>query len=261
MSNKLPNIEILLETDDYVVVNKPAGLMVHSDGRAIGPFLTDWIVNKYPEAKGVGDPARTPDGKDIDRSGIVHRLDRDTSGALLVVKNNKTHKYFKERFENRDMTKKYLAFVWGRMKDEFGTINRPIGRNGSDFRKWSAQRGARGELREAETYWTLYENVTVDEPKNEWERAGFALVIAEPKTGRTHQIRVHMNAINHPIVGDMLYSPKKPVGLGFMRPALHAWKLQFEDMNGKKQEVTCPLPEDFERAINEAGIVLDSKKK
>ena len=249
MSNDMTEIPILYEDKDYVVINKPPGLMVHSDGRQPGPYLTDWILSKYPDAAGVGEPARDEKGNSIDRSGIVHRLDKETSGVLIIAKNNKAHSALKKQFQNRTVKKKYLAFVWGELKEEFGTIDRPIGRSGKDFRRWSAQRGTRGQTKEAETYWTKLSN-------GKWKPEGgreekFTLVEAEPKTGRTHQIRVHFLAIQHPVVGDRLYAPKKPMVLGFDRTALHSKEIIFQNMDGKIVRVEAPLPADFEKASKE----------
>jgi len=257
MSNKvtkIPKVDILYEDNDCIVVNKPSGLMVHSDGRAHGPFLTDWILKKYPKTKDVGEPAHGVDGSPTARPGIVHRLDRETSGALLIAKTVAGHAHLKKQFQNRAMIKKYLAFVWGEMDEEFGTITRPIGRSSSDFRKWSAQRGARGEMRDAETYWTKINNGTALVDGGKMEK--FSLLEVEPKTGRTHQIRVHMVANQHPVVGDMLYAPKRPMALGFARTALHARSIEFETLTGTRVKVEAPLPKDFKHAYKELGIQL-----
>ena len=250
MSNGSPlKIDVLYEDADIVAVNKPSGLMVHSDGRNEGPFLTDWIMERYPEITGIGEPARSVDGEPLERSGIVHRLDRETSGVILVAKTQEGFETLKKQFKDHAICKRYLAFVWGEAKEEFGTITRPIGRSSGDFRRWSAQRGTRGETREAETYWTRL-----------WTgRAGtdkFSLLEAEPKTGRTHQIRVHFAAIQHPIVGDSLYAPKRPKALGFERTALHSRSIEFENVEGKRVNVEAPFPEDFARACSELHIKI-----
>ena len=253
MSNK---IDIIYEDSDCLVINKPAGLMVHPDGRSDGPFLTDWIVERYPDAANVGEPARGPDGAALNRAGIVHRLDRDTSGCLVIAKTVEGFSRLKAEFQDRVVSKKYLAFVWGELKEEFGTVNRPIGRNSNDFRKWSAQRGARGDLREAETYWTRLwtgrEAATADGSAGE----KFSLVEAEPKTGRTHQIRVHLLSIHHPIIGDTLYVPNRPMALGFNRQALHARSIEFEAPSGKRVKALAPLPTDFKAAYKALGIAM-----
>ncbi|MCR4334445.1 MAG: RluA family pseudouridine synthase [Patescibacteria group bacterium] len=231
-------IPILYEDNDYVAINKPSGLVVHADGRSDNYTLTDWILEKYPEIKDVGEPIVTTDGKIINRPGIVHRIDRETSGVLIIAKNKKAHQYLKEQFQNREVQKKYNAFVYGELKDEDGIISRPIGRSKNDFRLWSAQRGARGLMREAETYYTVLN-----------KGDGFSYIEVLPKTGRTHQIRVHFKAIHYPVVCDRLYAPKRPCGLGFSRLALHASKISFTNIEGKKIVIEAPLPEDFSNAI------------
>jgi len=259
MSNAdIANIDILYQDADCVVVNKPSGMMVHPDGRSGGPFLTDWIVEKFPDAAKVGESILTPDGTPISRPGIVHRLDRETSGALVVAKTAAGHAHLKAQFQDRTVTKKYLAFTWGELKEEFGTITRPIGRNKNDFRRWSAQRGARGDMRDAETYWTRLWTGTAmvkGEDGNGAVEEKFSLVEAEPKTGRTHQIRVHLLAIHHPVVGDMLYAPKRPFALGFDRTALHARSIDFvSPTTGERVKIEAPLPEDFASAKKFLGI-------
>lgn len=248
---------ILYEDKDVLVINKPAGLVVHGDGlnrskktvdrtsqsEVLGktkePNLVDWLLSKYPGIKNVGEPGRNAEGEEILRSGMVHRLDRDTSGVMLVAKNQKSFENLKKQFQDRKIEKKYEAFVWGEMKSDSGTIDRSIGRSSQDFRKWSAQRGARGELRDAVTEYKVISR------KN-----GYTLVELYPKTGRTHQIRVHMKAINHSLVGDSLYGPKKENSLGFKRTALHSKEIRFEDMMGKVHVVEAPCPEDFTVAKN-----------
>ncbi len=247
---KIGKITILYEDKDIVAVNKTAGLVVHPDGKSKGPFLTDWIIKNYPKTKNVGEPVDTKDYGIIERPGIVHRLDRDTSGVILIAKTKKGHACLKEQFQDRTLAKKYLAFVYGEMKDQFGIINRPIGRSPKDFRRWSATRGARGEMRDAETWYTLLAH-----------RVGYSFVEVEPKTGRTHQIRVHFKAINHPIVCDGLYASEKPTALGFTRNALHAYSIEFTNCVGKKILIKAPIPDDFLNALEELGITDIAKNK
>jgi 23S rRNA pseudouridine1911/1915/1917 synthase len=243
-------LPILYEDKDIVAVNKPAGLVVHPDGKSKGPFLTEWVLENYPKTKNVGEPIETKDYGVIERPGIVHRLDRDTSGVILIAKTPAGHVCLKEQFQDRKLTKKYLTFVYGEVRDKFGIINRPIGRSPKDFRRWSATRGARGELREAETWFTLLSY-----------RAGYSFLEVEPKTGRTHQIRVHFKAINHPVVCDGLYAGNKPNSIGFKRNALHAYSIEFTNCAGKKILVKAPVPPDFLNAFEELGIVEVAKKK
>ena len=204
-------IPTLYEDQDIIALNKPAGLVVHSDGKTEEPTLVEWLLKKYPDISGVGEPLRLSNGKVVDRPGIVHRLDRETSGVILVAKTAEGFACLKAQFHDRKIIKHYHAFVYGQMNDERGMIDRPIGRAKTDFRKWSAERGARGELRDAVTiYKVLKTSPTV------------SFVEAIPKTGRTHQIRVHLRSISRPVVSDKLYAPGKPEMLGFTRAALHA---------------------------------------
>ncbi|MDQ5893262.1 MAG: rRNA synthase, partial [Patescibacteria group bacterium] len=156
----------------------------------------------------------------------------------------------KDQFQERTLTKKYLTFVYGEIKDQFGIINRPIGRSPKDFRRWSATRGARGELRDAETWYTLLAY-----------RAGYSFLEVEPKTGRTHQIRVHFKALNHPVVCDGLYASGMPNKIGFERNALHAYSIEFTTYDRKKVLVKAPVPADFLNAFEELGITEVAKNK
>ena len=246
---------ILYEDEDIIAIDKPSGLVVHPvpqragygtspDGRTDEPSVSEWFVSKYPESKDVGEPLG-----DIERSGIVHRMDRETSGVLLLAKTKKGHAHLKEQFQQREIEKIYNLFVYGNLKDDTGTINLPIGRSASNFRKWSAERGARGEKREAITYFRV-----IKRAGNE----GYTFVEAKPKTGRTHQIRVHFKAIHHPILGDSLYASKRPKLLGFERLALHARKISFKNVKGEKVTIEAPYPEDFVKAMDIIGqSVLD----
>lgn len=231
------NIEILYEDDDALVVNKPAGLVVHADGRTQEPTLVDWFVAQYPDSHGVGEPIETSDGKSIARSGVVHRLDRETSGAIILCKTQDAFEYMKTQFKNREVEKIYVAFVHGELKHDEGEVDRPTGRSKNDFRKWTAERGTRGEMREAKTTYTVLAR-----------GEGYSYIEARPKTGRTHQIRVHMKAISHPIVCDKLYAPKKGCALGFDRLALHAKELQFMSLKGEMCCIEAALPKDFQKA-------------
>lgn len=231
--------EILYEDKDIIAINKPAGFVVHSDGKTDEPNLVDWLLLKYPEIKNVGEPGRNSSGEEVLRSGIVHRLDRDTSGVMLVAKNQKSFEFLKKQFQDRKIKKTYHAIVFGEVKNDKGLIDRPIGRSSQDFRKWSAQRGARGELRDAVTeYKVLFKN------------KAYSLLEVYPKTGRTHQIRVHFKAINHPLVSDSLYAPNRGNILGISRTALHSKRVVFSNLSGVEIEVLCPYPKDFEFAVS-----------
>jgi 23S rRNA pseudouridine1911/1915/1917 synthase len=232
---------ILYEDEHIVAVNKPAGLMVHTDGRSDEKTLSDWFVAKYPAAATVGEPMETSDGRMLPRPGIVHRLDKETSGVVLLVKDQETFTYLKQQFHDRAVRKVYNAFVHGNVKDDRGIINRPIGKSKKDPRRYSAQRGARGMLRDAITQYRVLAR-----------GSGATYLELRPKTGRTHQIRVHMKALNHPVVSDTLYAPDEPKLLGFERLALHAHSVSFIHPEGEEITIEAPLPKDFleaEKAI------------
>jgi len=225
---------ILFEDDDVLVVHKPSGLAVHEDGRTEEKTVTDWVRATHPHMVGVGERMTLQNGKVIDRPGIVHRLDRDTSGVLLLAKNQNAFLFLKDQFKNREIKKLYHAFVWGELTEPHGTINKPIGRSRKDFRLWSAGSTAGGKLREAITRWTRLKY-----------KDGFSYLALEPATGRTHQIRVHMKAIGHPVVCDVRYAGEKGTALGFERLALHAHMISFTHPNHDRMEVEAPLPSDF----------------
>lgn len=231
-------IDILYEDDDIAAVDKPSGLMVHADGRREEMTVADWVLERYPQARDVGEPQRLSDGSTVARPGIVHRLDAETSGVLLIAKTQEGFAHLKEQFQNRTIGKEYRAFAWGVMKGDRGIIDRPIGKSRSDFRLYSAQRFARGQMRDAVTEYRVLQR-----------GAEHTYLSLAPKTGRTHQLRVHLKAINHPIVCDALYAPKRPCALGFSRLALHAHTISFTTPSGKKISVESPLPEDFQRAL------------
>ena len=225
---------IIYEDEDILAINKPAGIIVHGDGRTKEDSVSGWLVQKYPEAKGVGEMIRLEGGDIIDRSGVVHRLDRDTSGVLLLAKTQKGFEHLKSQFLNREIKKTYYAFVYGNVKEDHGTLSMPIGKSPSDFRKYSAGRGATGEMREAVTYFKVLKRSD-----------GVTLVEAKPKTGRTHQIRVHFQSLQRPVVCDKLYASSKPNLLGFTRLALHAREVVFKDLEDGQHSVLADFPSDF----------------
>ncbi|HVS79363.1 MAG TPA: RluA family pseudouridine synthase [Candidatus Paceibacterota bacterium] len=230
-------IVILYEDDELLAIDKPSGLVVHSDGRTDEPSVADWLERVRPEIKDVGEPWTRPDGTTLHRPGIVHRIDRETSGVLLICKTQDLFLRMKEKFKKREVGKSYLAFLYGELRTNEGVIDRPIAKSRKDFRLWSAQPGGRGEMREAATEYRVIER-----------GSGFTYVEARPKTGRTHQIRVHFKAINYPIVGDRLYAPKREMALGFKRLALHAAKISFTLENKGAMVIEAPIPDDFQRA-------------
>ncbi|PIT90892.1 RNA pseudouridine synthase [Candidatus Kaiserbacteria bacterium CG10_big_fil_rev_8_21_14_0_10_49_17] len=242
-------IEILFENHDVVIINKPAGLIVHFDGRNAEPSVVDWVRAHYPEMEGVGEDWKSPQGEIVPRPGIVHRLDRSTSGVMILVKNQKAHAFIKRQFQERSIVKKYRLFVYGQPKADEGIIEAEIGRTKTKPRKWSAQFGKSGNLRAAITEWNVLAR-KVDPESGE----ALSYMEASPKTGRTHQIRVHMKALHHPIICDHIYAPKKQCLLGFGRPALHAHSVSLTLPSGEEKVFAAPLPGDFVRALNSLGI-------
>ncbi len=233
------NPEILYEDSEVIAVNKPAGMVVHGDGKTVERTLVDWLLEKYPEIKDVGEPGKTSTGEIVPRPGIVHRLDRETSGVMLVAKTEESFQNLKKQFQDRNIEKIYEAFVEGEVKNDFGTIDRAINRSSKDFRMWTAQRGGRGEERPAVTDYKVINR------KN-----GYSFVQVMPKTGRTHQIRVHFKAINYPLVADVLYGKGMQNDLGFDRLALHSRQVTWSDILGEKHTISAPYPDDFAKAVS-----------
>ncbi len=224
-------LPILYEDADLVAVAKPAGLITHSDGRTKEETAEDWFKEKYNvEDSELAHPASV---------GYVHRLDRDTSGVLIFAKNAVAYEFLRKAFHNREVKKEYVAFVYGAPKKKSGTINFDIGRSRSDFRLRSAQPRAKGQLRDALTHYEVLSEID-----------GYALMKMTPETGRTHQIRVHLKAIHHPIVGDTLYSPNHPAALGISRLGLHAYVLDLPLPSGGRTRITAPIPSDLRAAFS-----------
>jgi 23S rRNA pseudouridine1911/1915/1917 synthase len=213
-------IKILYEDPNILAIEKPSGVLVHGDDRSKEKTIVDLLVKKYPKIQ------------------LAHRLDKETSGVLLLAKNAKAHQFLKEQFQARTIRKIYVAIVNGNVKNERGIINRPIGRSPKDFRRYLAGRGARGEMREAITDYKVLKRLP-----------GFTVVEVRPKTGRTHQIRVHMKFINHPVACDTLYNPGASNPKGIKRLALHARSIEFKNLKGETVKVESKLPKEFEKII------------
>ena len=241
-------IEILYEDEDCLVVDKPAGLVTHPAPGHPSGTLVNALVHLRPEMAGVGNERK---------AGIVHRLDRDTSGCLLVAKHERAHAVLSRQFAERRVEKRYWAWVWGHMRGEEGRIDRPIGRSRHD-RQLMSSRTRRG--RRAVTHWRVLEHY----PVADW-------VEVAPETGRTHQIRVHLAEAGHPVIGDTRYGGGPSRARGFQGPqqriaagvakvagrqALHAHGLAFDQpTTGHRVEVESSLPEDLRRlqeALREA---------
>lgn len=226
--------KIIYEDKNQLAINKPAGLLVHRAPQTKGGVscLTDWLIKKYPNIKKVGD-------EPILRPCIVHRLDRETSGILMVAKTQPAFDFLKKQFQEREVKKTYVALVFGNLKKDKDIIDLSIGKSKKDFRKFITGDRARGILREAVTEYKVIERFK-----------GYTLVEVYPKTGRTHQIRVHMKAIGHPIVGDSLYAPKNVKHpLGLTRHFLHAKSLEIVLFEGGKIKIEADLPECLSKAL------------
>jgi 23S rRNA pseudouridine1911/1915/1917 synthase len=229
-------IEILHEDDHIIVVNKRPGLVVHPAPGHYSGTLVNGLLYHCPFLEGIGTALRP---------GIVHRLDKDTSGVLVVAKNNRAHQHLAKLFKSRRIQKKYLALVHGTMESDSGKISLPIGRHPVDRKKMSTKSR---KSRVAETTWRI---------KERFEPA--SLIELDLKTGRTHQIRVHCAAIHHPVIGDPVYGRKntwKNVDRGqelfgsIKRQMLHARRLEFS--HPATQETVCfeaPLPSDMQSVI------------
>ncbi|MDD5490141.1 MAG: RNA pseudouridine synthase [Candidatus Moranbacteria bacterium] len=222
-------MKIIFQNKDFVIVDKPAGLAVHSGVGIKEKTLVDFLVDKFPEIKNVGDDPKT-------RPGIVHRLDKETSGVMVVARNQKTFEYLKNLFKNRKIEKKYLALVHGKLKDREGKIEGEMGRSKRDFRKQSLVRG-KINVRKERYSLTYYKIIK--------EMKDYSLLEVFPKTGRTHQIRVHLHSIGHPIVGDKKYSFKEHKKKDFPRMFLHASEISFVGPEREKEKFFSPLPREF----------------
>lgn len=220
---------ILFEDADILAVDKPAGMIVYPDGKHDYPALSHWLEKKYGEGSFF----------------FVHRIDRETSGVLMIAKTKQAYDLLKEQFQGREVKKTYRAFIYGTLGEERGRIDRAIGSSRGGKGPRSATR-PKGTEREAVTLWRRIKNSPTQ------GRDGFAYIEVFPQTGRTHQIRVHLSAIQHPIISDVLYAPSRAPALGFKRLALHALSVAFTHPNGKAMKLEAPLPADFlaaERAL------------
>lgn len=218
-------LDLIYDDDDLVVINKPAGLVVHPGAGQRDHTLVNALLHRFPNLSGIG-------GKE--RPGIVHRLDKDTSGCLVVAKNDETHRALSEQFAARSMEKTYLAIVAGKLRRSAGTIKEEIGRHPVDRQRMSV-RSRQGRAAKTE-YRALISS-------NE-----MTLVECRMHSGRTHQIRVHLQHIGHPILGDKIYGGR--YAKAFARQMLHAWKLGLEHpRTGEWKNFEAPLPEDFQKAM------------
>lgn len=219
-------LDIVYEDDDVIVINKPQGMVVHpAAGNESGTLVNALLYH-------CGESLSAING--VIRPGIVHRIDKDTSGLLVAAKNNEAHLKLSEQLKERKALRKYNALVNGNIKEDFGTVNKPIGRSPSDRKKMAIVQGGR----EAVTHYSVL------------ERFGrYTLIECVLETGRTHQIRVHMASLGHSIVGDKVYGVKKE-RFNLNGQLLHARTIGFvHPKTGEMMEFSAPLPDYFEAVL------------
>jgi RluA family pseudouridine synthase len=235
--------QILSETEDYLVIEKPAGLIVHTND-ANQPSVVSWLIKKYPEIARIADPESLIREDQTFRPGIIHRLDRDVSGLMLIAKTQSAFDFFKEQMQRKNIKKQYIALVHGKLDKAEGEINFEISKKAGEP-KMAAHPFGSGKGKPS---LTTYETIQVF--KN------FTLVKASPITGRTNQLRAHFFAIDHAIVGDKKYANKKDLlknaKLNIERPFLHAAKLEFVNRQGNKQIFESGLPAELTAVLAKA---------
>lgn len=221
-------LDIIYEDDDIIVVNKAKGMVVHpAVGNPDGTLVNAIMAHCKGNLSGIGGELRP---------GIVHRLDKDTSGLLIIAKNDKAHLEMSEQIQKRQVNKTYLALVRGAISENEATINMPIGRSTRDRKKMAVTKNGK----EAITHFKVLDRFV-----------GYTYLQVRIETGRTHQIRVHMAEIGHPVVGDMVYSNGKNE-FGVEGQMLHATSLEFKHpITGKEMHLEAPLPEYFEEVLKE----------
>ncbi len=241
----LKDIKIISENKDYIIINKPAGLLVHPTEKDEKNTLSKVLLKKYPELKNIGE--------DPIRPGIIHRLDRDASGLMIVTRTQKMFNHLKKQFKNRTINKEYFVLVHGRTDSENGRIDFPIARSKNGERMAALPSAPNGTLRDMDK--TLKGGHRYKKSRDaftefwiEKKYINFTLLRVKIHTGRTHQIRVHMLAYNSPVVGDNIYYQKKQkrnYDKKCGRLFLHSNKLGFKDLNDKNQEFTSKLPKNL----------------
>ncbi|XQQ04917.1 MAG: RluA family pseudouridine synthase [Leptolyngbya sp. IPPAS B-1204] len=218
-------LDILYEDEHLLIINKPVGLVVHPAPGHEGGTLVNALLAYCNNLAGIGG---------VQRPGIVHRLDKDTSGALAIAKTDLAHQHLQSQFKTKTARREYLAVVYGAPTQSRGTIDAPIGRHPVERKKMAIVSEDRGGRR-AVTHWEVAERL-----------GNYTLMRFQLETGRTHQIRVHSAHIGHPVVGDPVYSSGRAVGVNLPGQALHAWKLTLQHpVTGDWIEVIAPLPATF----------------
>lgn len=218
-------LDILYEDEHLIIINKPAGLVVHPAASHEGGTLVNALLAHFPNIAGVGG---------VQRPGIVHRLDKDTTGAIAIAKTDLAHQNLQAQLKAKTARREYLGIVCGAPKTESGTVDAPIGRHPGDRKKMAVVPVEKGG-RPAVTHWRVKERL-----------GNYTLMHFQLETGRTHQIRVHSAHIKLPIVGDPIYSSNRSLGVNLPGQALHAWRLTLQHpVSGEVIEVSAPLPETF----------------
>lgn len=236
------NIPILYEDHELVVINKPSGIVVNRAESVIGETIQDWAEKKL---KSQLSNLKFVDKSFTDRAGIVHRLDKETSGILIIAKTPQAFSVLQRQFKERLVQKTYLALVHGELTPQEGEIHAPVGRL-----PWDTERfGIVPEGRDAVTRYKV-----ISRQRSADSKEHITLVELHPETGRTHQIRVHLKYVNHPIVGDYLYAGRKTSrndrASQAPRVMLHAWKIVFtHPASGKTLAIEAPIPDDMSRII------------
>jgi 23S rRNA pseudouridine1911/1915/1917 synthase len=229
----LKKIKILAETSDYVVINKPAGVVVHPGNKYQGVTLVDWLKKQYPAIKDIGEAKERP--------GIVHRLDKNVSGLMVVALTEETFKCLKGQFKERNIVKEYVALAHERVDQDEGEIQSFLKRSKNKF--FFISNIKKTDEREKEAI-TKYEVIK--------EFCHYTLIRVKILTGRTHQIRVHLRSIGHSLVGDELYATrniKKKKQLEIGRIWLYAAKLGFKNLAGEWQKFECSMPEELKKFL------------
>lgn len=222
-------LDILYEDDQLLILNKPAGLVVHPAPGHPDGTLVNAILAHCPNLPGIGG---------VQRPGIVHRLDKDTTGAIAIAKTEFAHQHLQGQLKAKTAQREYLGVVYGVPKTENGTVDLPIGRHPVDRKKMAVVSPEKGG-RHATTHWRILERL-----------GNYTLMHFQLETGRTHQIRVHSAHIGHPIVGDPVYSSGRSVGVNLPGQALHAWRLRLQHPVSEEWiEVTAPIPQTFKTLL------------
>lgn len=237
---------ILFENSHCVIIDKPAGIMVHPDDRQEERTIADWMRETY-DVSGIGD---------LGREGVVHRLDRNTTGVLVLAKDNIAFTTFKKQFKDHTARKVYRAIVEGHIRNDTGMIAMPIARAKSDFRKRTIvdlfSGDARGEERDAITRYKVLSRSTAPDGKN------YTYVECYPLTGRTHQIRAHFRGIRHPIIGDDLYGSRNGKDVA-SRSMLHAYSITLDipqnEAGKEEMTVVAPIPQDMEKTLTNLLLI------